>query len=91
MSEQPIQLRDRFYFAALEGGPYLVISPQHVRGFSTYGAAEDFAAQLQSENQGPVSLARAIFRKDGTPCRMKTFPTPSADSAFERARREFGL
>ena len=91
MSERTIQPNDRFFVAAKEGGPFLVIAAEEVRGFQTYQAAEQFAGNLHEQHTGPVTLARVIFKRDGTPYRMKAFPTVYADSSFERARREFGL
>jgi hypothetical protein len=91
MSERIIEPNDRFFLAAIHGGPYLVIADGDVHGFRTYSAAESFAKNLTRANPAKVIIARVIFRSDGTPYRMKCFPTPFADSSFERARREFGL
>jgi hypothetical protein len=91
MSDRAIELNDRFFFAAIHGGPYLVIAGDNVCGFRSYGEAEAFARREESLNSASVTLARVYFRADGTPHRLKAFPTTRADSSFERARREFGL
>jgi hypothetical protein len=91
MSERTIEPNDRFFLAAMHGGPYLVIAGEEVHGFRTYSTAESFAKNLAHSNPASVIIARVIFKSDGTPYRMKCFPTPFADSSFERARREFGL
>jgi hypothetical protein len=91
MSEHAINPNDRLFLAAKTGGPYLVIAGDEVHGFQSYGAAEEFARSLPCKNMAGITIGRAVFKRDGTPYRMKTFPTPFADSSFERARREFGL
>lgn len=91
MPQRAIEPNGQFFAAAIEGGPYLVIAAENVCGFRTYGDAEAFASNQESMSSGPVTLARVCFRDDGTPYRMKPFPTIRADCSFERARREFGL
>ena len=92
MSERLIEPNDRFFLAAIQGGPYLVIADEDVHGFRTYSTAESFAKNLALCNTTSIIIARVIFKSDGaTPYRMKCFPTPFADNSFERARREFGL
>jgi hypothetical protein len=90
MSERAIEPNDRFFRAATRGGRYLVIATENVCGFKTYNGAEAFARSQLSMGSEPVTIALVRFRADGTPYRMKVFPTTQADS-FERARREFGL
>ncbi len=91
MSERAIERNDPYFFAATHGGPYLVIAQESVWGFQSYSEAEAFAKSQEPTNSKSVTIARVLFRADGTPHRMKLFPTIQADCSFERARREFGL
>lgn len=91
MSERAIESNDPSFRAAIHGGPYLVVADENVWGFQSYSDAESFARSPELVNSKSVSIALALFRADGTPYRMKVFPTIQADCSFERARREFGL
>jgi hypothetical protein len=91
MSERALESNDPFSLAAIHGGPYLVIVEESAWGFPSYSDAEAFARSQDPMNSKSITLARVLFRPDGTPYRMKVFPTIQADSSFERARREFGL
>jgi hypothetical protein len=91
MPESTIEPNERFFLAASHGGPYLVIVAENAFAFRSYPDAEAFASSRESMSAGPVTLARVLFRDNGTPYRIKGFPTTHADCSFERARREFGL
>jgi hypothetical protein len=92
MSEpRAIEPNEPFFRAAIQGGPYVVIADENVCAFRSYAEAEAFARSQESMNPASVTLARVIFRPDGTPDRLNAFPTTYADCSFERARREFGL
>ena len=91
MSEHPLNPSDPSFLAAIQGGPYLVITSGNVRGFQSYSDAEAFASREESMNSTSVTIALVHFKDDGTPDRMTVFPSTQAGCSFERARREFGL
>jgi hypothetical protein len=91
MSGHPVNPSDSAFLAAIQGGPYLVITSESVRGFQSYSDAEAFASRQESMNSTSVTIALVHFKEDGTPDRMTAFPTTHAGCSFERARREFGL
>lgn len=91
MSEHPLNLNDPSFLAAIQDGPYLVITAGSIRGFQSYTDAEVFANSQASANSTPVTIALVHLKDDGSPDRMTVFPTTPAGCSFERARREFGL
>jgi len=89
MSEHRLNPNDPSFLAAVQDGPYLVITSGNVRGFQSYRDAEAFASGQESMNSTSATIAVVHFKDDGTPDRMTVFP--STQDLFERARREFGL
>ncbi len=91
MLERALESNDPCFLAATRGGPYLVIAEESAWGFQSYNDAEAFARSQEPLTSKSVTLALVLFKADGTPYRMKVFPSIQADCSFERARREFGL
>jgi hypothetical protein len=91
MQPHSIASDERIFMAASQSSSYVVVAADDIFAFPSYREAEAFASRQESAHEGSVTVARVIFKNDGSPYRVKPFPTPYAQCSFERARREFGL